>query len=42
VIIAGLITGVVVYYWLMPKWAAARIVRAVESYNRRENERKAE
>jgi hypothetical protein len=37
VIYAGIIAGFVAYYWLMPKWVAARIVRHVEALNRAAN-----
>lgn len=33
-IIAGLIAGVVVYYWLWPKAITRLIVRRVKAYNR--------
>lgn len=39
-IFLGLVTGVVAYYWLWPKYAAARLVRKIEAYNRLTNERK--
>jgi hypothetical protein len=43
VILAGLFAGIVAYYWLWPKVAAARIIRKVEAYNRLINdERKTE
>lgn len=39
-IYAGIIAGVIAYYWLMPKWVAARIIRRIELINRLDNERK--
>lgn len=36
-IYAGIIVGVATYYWLMPKWVAARIIRWVEAQNRAAN-----
>lgn len=40
VILAGLITGVLAWYWLVPKVLAARIVRQHEAFNRLRNEGK--
>lgn len=33
-IAVGLIAGVLAYYWLLPKWLAARIVRQYNVTNR--------